>query len=204
MRLLLPLVLLASLLAVPAAASGSYPGINGRVVYSASPGPGAALAVFTANPDGSDARQVTPTLPASVDVDKSDVNAAADPSPSADGKQIVYVIWSSGIWIVNADGTNNHAVIPPADAEIERFDTPQLSPDGTRLIWSVNSAEGSEVDIANADGTNHQVLPAGDDTLANSEYAEFSPDGRTVTYLQLKRRFSGCETLRSIPVTPKR
>jgi Tol biopolymer transport system component len=79
----------------------------------------------------------------------------------------------------------------------ERLDAPKLSPDGTRLIWSVNSDEGSEVDIANADGTKQRTLPAGDDQLAADEYAEFSPDGRTVTYLQLKGR---CESLRSIPV----
>jgi Tol biopolymer transport system component len=199
MRLLVPLVVLASLLAVPAAASASYPGTNGRVVYSASPGPGAAPAVFTANPDGSDARQLTPTLPSSLDSSNDDVNATADASPSADGKQITYVISASGIWIVNADGTNNHMVIPPIDPDVpERLDAPKLSPDGRRLIWSVNSDEGSEVDIANADGTKQRVLPAGDDTLANDEYAEFSPDGRTVTFLQLKGE---CESLRSIPVT---
>jgi Tol biopolymer transport system component len=197
MRLLVPLVFVAFLVA-PTGANATYPGANGRVVYSASPGPGQAPAVFTANPDGSDARQVTPTLPSSLDTNGSDVNAAADAKPSADGKQIVYVISASGIWIVNADGTNNHVVIGPADADIERFDTPQLSPDGTRLIWSVNSAEGSEVDIANADGTHQRTLPAGDDQLALDEYAEFSPDGRTVAYLQLKGR---CESLRSIPVT---
>jgi Tol biopolymer transport system component len=201
MRLLLPLVLLVSLLAVPAAASASYPGTNGRVVYSASPGPGSAPAVFTANPDGSDARQVTPTLPSSLNCCNDDVNATADASPSADGKQIAYVISASGIWIVNADGTNNHMVIPPIPRDVpERLDAPKLSPDGRRLLWSVNSDEGSEVDIANADGTGQRILPAGDDTLARDEYAEFSPDGRTVTFLQLKSEF-GCETLRSIPVT---
>jgi len=84
------------------------------------------LGVFTMNANGSDVRRV------------SSSNGGSDFSPTwaADGSQIAFVgfRWEDwGIWVVNADGTDEHQI--EFDGEFEAWfnNRPVWSPDGTSI-----------------------------------------------------------------------
>jgi TolB protein len=85
---------------------------------------------------------------------------AGSPAWSPDGKQIAFVRNGRGIWLVNADGTNQHMIAA-------RGNDPDWSPDGTKLAYDV---AGERVVVANADGTDPQVVTSGEDPA-------WSPDG---------------------------
>jgi Tol biopolymer transport system component len=177
MRRLLPLLPILALLALAPAAQAVYPGANGRVIYVAAPAPGAPTAIFTANPDGSDPRQVTPTL-------TGNQNIAFQPSASADGKLVVYAGPNGGIWMVGADGSNNHMIVPAPgpDQPDGTWGGPQLSPDGRLVTFTFDTGMGSEIWIANADGSQARMFYPTDLYVGNQQ-SRFSPDGRTIAFL---------------------
>jgi Tol biopolymer transport system component len=112
--------------------------------------------------------------------DGSDPVRLADgqaPNWSPDGSQIAYA-WIGGIYVMEADGSNQTEVIGFGS-------DPTWSPDGTRLAF-VHTPEcqscasvGTDVFVVNADGTNVTNLtndPAGDQSPA------WSPDGAKIAF----------------------
>jgi Tol biopolymer transport system component len=179
MRRSLLLAPVVALVVLAPTADASYPGVNGRVLYSAQPSPDTARAVFSANPDGSDARQLTPSLPA----DPANANDAGQASASADGRRVIYIGPGKGIFIVNADGTENHLVAPPVVGDFGQWESPQFSPDGQRITFTNDTGQGSEIWLADADGTNAEALTVPTDVYLGNERSEFSPDGRSIAFL---------------------
>jgi Tol biopolymer transport system component len=117
--LALAAILLAS--AVPACAT--YPGRNGRVAFIAGPD------VYTMNPDGTDVNQLTNLGP--------DNNAFWE-SWSPDGKYIVFDEYRAPdhrgqIWLMNADGSNQHLLLADSDFTDER---PSFTSDGGAVVFS--------------------------------------------------------------------
>src|SRR5262249_8732249 len=101
----------------------SFPGKNGRIAFINGPD------VYTMNPDGSDLKQLTNLGPD---------NSALWESWSPDGKQIVFNEYRAPdylgqIWLMNADGSNQHFLLPDSEFTDER---PSFTPDGSAVVFS--------------------------------------------------------------------
>lgn len=173
----------AAALAIPtstvAASATGYPD-NGRIAFSTgflliNPDLNGHSQVFTVNPDGSDARQLT-------HVPKGSQAGAPDYSP--DGLHIAYISNVSGnfaIWVMNADGSHQHPLLGASGFD---YFQPRFSPDGSQLVFTrcnvqAGFTEYCDIDIANADGSHAVRLVGGH---RNNGDAAFSPDGDWVVF----------------------
>jgi hypothetical protein len=144
------------------ASAGSFPGVNGRLMYTfitSSPRP-----LISVNPDGTGEKQV---LVGSTD--------AVDAKYSANGLKITYVQTVSAvkqIFTANADGTNPQKITNGA----ENAETPSWSPDGTKIIFSQTVSSNKNIVRMNADGTNQTTLTS----TAIYLNPEYSPDGTKI------------------------
>jgi Tol biopolymer transport system component len=123
-RRLLSVFALASLLmgfAIPA--FGTFPGRNGRIAFIAGPD------LYTMNPDGTNVKQLTNLGP--------DAQAFWE-SWSPDGKSIVLNEYRAPdfhgeLWLINADGSNQHLLFADTDFTDER---PSFTSDGSSIVFS--------------------------------------------------------------------
>src|SRR5436305_99020 len=122
-RLTLVVSCLLSFLALsPGVASATYPGRNGRIAFVQGPD------IYTMNADGTDVRQLTNLGP--------DRESSWE-SWSPDGTQIVFTEYAASgalhgqVWLMNADGSNQHLLIADADLNDERA---SFTPDGSSVI----------------------------------------------------------------------
>jgi hypothetical protein len=193
----------ASLLAVPAAASvwpaptspaSAAPVDNAsaeRIVFRS------YTAIEQVDPDGSDRKVLIP-----------DGNAT-EPDQTADASRLVYVETTSGrdagqnllVWhrlhVANGDGTGR---APLGGRDV--FGTlPRWSPDGRRVVFNRKQPDGRDgppqVAVVDADGANELVVAAG----AN---ADWSPDGRNLVF-QANDRLWVAEAragTRAVAITP--
>jgi Tol biopolymer transport system component len=123
------------------------------------------------NPDGSGKRQVT------------DASTVVDASVSADGSQIAYVEQvdtpSTGgsfhahlsIWVVNADGTNNHELVRCAEGCLDV----EWSPTAPEIAFS----DGA-IKVVDLDG--HITQVCGDRCGRTLDQPVWSPDGREIAF----------------------
>jgi Tol biopolymer transport system component len=115
--------LLGILIGAAIPASATYPGKNGRIAFVAGPD------IYSMNPDGSDVKELTNLGPD---------NGASWESWSPDGKQIAFNEYRAPdyvpqIWLMNADGSNQHALLATSDFRDER---PSFSPDGRSVVFN--------------------------------------------------------------------
>jgi Tol biopolymer transport system component len=163
-----------AVLAAAPRAHASWPGANGRVIYANS------SALVTARPDGSDERAITPPK-------QPFSSGASEGSPSADGRRVIYLGPDDGIWVVGADGSNNHRILSPPDQSASSYDQwewPQFSPDGRHITVTRNLDFGSEIWIANADGSQARMFYA--THRYGNQRSEFSPDGRSIAFFNYR------------------
>jgi Tol biopolymer transport system component len=124
MRFLSPVLAAAGLvIALAAPAAATFPGKNGRIAFILGPD------VYTMNPDGSDVKQLTNLGPD---------GGAFFESWSPDGKQIVFDEYRppdflGQLWLMNADGSNQHLLLAEADFIDER---PSFTPEGSSVIFN--------------------------------------------------------------------
>src|ERR1700720_1642044 len=121
--ILVALTLIGSLTLSTGRASATFPGTNGRIAFVQGPD------IFSMNPDGSDLKQLTNLGPDS---------AAFWESWSPDGKQIVFREFRppdflGQLWLMNADGSNQHLLLAESDFDDER---PTFPPDGGSVIFT--------------------------------------------------------------------
>ena len=119
-------------------------------VREGDPGAGTYEGIFTMDPDGSDVRRVS----------SSDGGSDFWPSWSPDGTKIVFAAIRNedwGIWIVNADGSDEHMILGGTGAGY--VDDPVWSPDGTLIALVGNLT----VDDYSPDDALYVMRPDGSD-----------------------------------------
>src|SRR5262245_46329987 len=126
-------------LVLAAPALGAFPGANGKIAFQQRTSDFADPTVQTINPDGTGQAALVNTL-------------SGGPAWSPDGKSVAYI--SFDLWIINADGSNNHVVRGTNEGS-----SPSWSPDGTRIAFGDEFCTSDPpncdfvVDVTNADGT---------------------------------------------------
>jgi hypothetical protein len=152
-------------------AEAAFPGANGRIAYVS----GGDL--YTARYDGTD----RVLLATGVSGPRT-----TGPRWSPDGTKIVFSR-NPGIWIINADGTNQHQIRATGLY-------PAWSPDGTKIVFAegvpIGPPHGNKdrLHVMNADGTSVVRLPTesaaqnGDGSLISPTW---SPDGQSVAYVEV-------------------
>jgi dipeptidyl aminopeptidase/acylaminoacyl peptidase len=147
-----------AVLALPSAASAAFPGANGVLAFDRG---GSILAA-----------------PATT-LDAGGTDFA--PAISPDGTQIAYSV-SRDLWVMNADGSNRHAVTTGRFSDSD----PAWTPDGKHLVYSSLKGGGQEIWVIGVDGTGAKQL------TNTPDHGEFTPavsvDGR-IAYTR-----TGCDT----------
>ena len=139
------------------------------------------LNVYVVKPDGSGERQLTNSL----------TRSASDPTWSPDGSSIAFigqdnyvsgtVGLSSAVYVMNADGSDLHAV--PGTSGIDAAWSPTWSPDRKRIAFMTRVGASSPhpavrvVELA----TGKVSTLTGD---WNAGYPAWSPDGKTIAFLR--------------------
>ena len=114
--------------------------------------------------------------------DMFELQWAADPQISPDGRQVAYVryrgdvmkdTYSGDVWIVSADGREHRPLVT-------RAASPRWSPDGTRLLYTAAGDSGTQLFVrwldtgATAQVTRVQHTPS---------HIAWSPDGRSIVFI---------------------
>jgi TolB protein len=147
------------------------PGSTG-IIYDRGPDP--ARNVFVSDPDGSDARAITTLTDGTI----------WSPSVSADGTTMVYerdtLNSAIGIFLADADGTNERQLTVAPDP-IQGYDgRPDLSPDGSRVVFTrVTGPNSADLWVIGVDGTGLRQLTH---DLPFPDYPRWSPDGARVLF----------------------
>ncbi len=135
-----------------------------RILFSSDRGGNTDL--WIVRPDGSDPRQLTAT-PAYEEVDAS---------WSPDGSTIAYQR-ADGIWLMNADGSNQRALLDRAESDND----PAWSPDGKRIAFTSYQSGTANVWIMDADGS--QPFSLTNAILWESFSPAWAPDGSKIAFV---------------------
>jgi TolB protein len=148
------------------------------------------LDIYTMNVDGSNVRRLTTAL-----------GYDGGPFFSPDGRQIVYRAWHPSdtaltnyqallrerlvrpnrmeIWVMNADGSNQHQITSLGGANF----APYFTPDGKRIIFSSNyknpRSRNFDLYLVNADGTGLEQITTHTEF---DGFPMFSPDGHQLVW----------------------
>jgi Tol biopolymer transport system component len=134
-----------------------------------------------------------------------------DPSWSPDGKRIAFARrgeTGADIWTIAPDGTGPAQLTPlpecpssPTEATCEAAATPNWSPDGKRIVFSVARSFcrvqcvnfNADIYSVDRDGGNLVQLTTASLNEANSEPA-WSPDGRLIVFTRIRYCGESCTT----------
>jgi TolB protein len=127
---------------------------------------GADYAIYLMNADGTEVTDLTSDLP------ELEGTSQGNPHWSPDGTRLVFDN-DDGLYVVNVDGSEVQ--------KVARGGFPTWSPAGTRIAFVTGSKEGgSEIRIADVDGTGETIVTKGDGSL---DLPAWSPDGSRIAYV---------------------
>lgn len=184
---LLPFALVA-LLALPAAASATFPGKNGKIAFSSATREGSGI-IYLINPSGAGGRKVA--------VDGS------GPAFSASGRTLLYYYFGRGLsgisaWSLGTAGSDASWLTDPSMARTEL--NPAADPSGTRFVFTTDRSELFVAGVPKS-GTYSAPRSLG----KRGACADWSPNGRSIAYLHrgrtrdtIRRVSPAGRTLRSI------
>jgi tol-pal system beta propeller repeat protein TolB len=95
------------------------------------------------------------------------------PELSPDGSKIVFTNHGNGIWVMNADGSNPHAITFKDDID------PTWSPDGSMIAFASNRSGTRQLYVARANGNNVEQVT---DLNNMGGRSSWSPDGRQLAF----------------------
>jgi Tol biopolymer transport system component len=145
---------------------------DGRLLWSSNRG--GTFEVWTADADGSGVRQLT-----------KDGGSAENPTATADGQWVVYRSGhpeKAGLWKIRTDGSRATQLVKG------RISTPEVSPDGTRVLYRVFSGRyPALIRVARvADGGQEPFeisIDAQRRTTVTLGRARWTPDGREIAFV---------------------
>jgi|GEM_PF-795108 len=147
--------------------------LNGKIAFvSGDPSNIYNKDIWVMNPDGSNAVNLTPNTPQSVEV---------SPAWSPDGAQIAFSRSATGdaagggIYVMNADGSNQTRVPIAGNAHPVVW-----SPDGTKFAYAAERDGAMHICVSNIDGSGEVNLTKGG---AGGISPTWSPDGARIAYV---------------------
>jgi|WetSurMetagenome_2_1015567.scaffolds.fasta_scaffold50589_1 Tol biopolymer transport system component len=167
--LMLLFALLVSCLGVAFSASPVFAYSSGKIAFR-SESTGGFHEIFIMNTDGSSLTQLT--------YDNGDNR---EPCLSRDGTKIVYSNYNNDqIWVMNADGTNQHAVTatPSNGSDIQ----PSWSPDGTKIVFVSSRTFYYRLYIMNEDGTGQTMINSAGFPTGDCQWPSFNEDASRVAF----------------------
>ena len=110
------------------------------------------------------------------------------PYPLADGEAWLALESAHAILLIRPDGSGSHKILTRLPGTGDAPTTLSWSPDGKQLAFEGNGDRGSQIWIADADGTNARQLtptPSGcpSGTCVEGVQPAWSPDGRSIAYV---------------------
>jgi TolB protein len=116
----------------------------------------------------------------SIDINKNNLQRLTNglgslyaPELSPDGSKIIFTNHGNGIWVMNADGSNPHAITFEDDID------PTWSPDGSMIAFASNRSGTRQLYVASANGKNIIQVTDLNDMGGRSSW---SPDGRQLAF----------------------
>ncbi len=216
-RTLTLMVLLAgALLALwPSAATAAFAGKNGPIAFSAYhdyteqcsgyPTISDAVsngAIFTMNPDGGDASQVTATRhrPPLCDLGFPISPSFAfddDPSYSPNGKRLAFTFdyhdsedgWLPAVGVIHADGTDSHLLAAGGAVQSSQ---PAFSPDGKKIAFVLYF---NGIGLMRSDGTHERPVTDSADNVSETD-PSFFPSGKRIAFVSATAQGSSISTIR--------
>ena len=155
---------------LPASASATYPGANGRIAYIATVPGETDTELFTVNPDGTGTAQLT-----------DDDLFQTSPSWAADGSKLTFAASElaasdSSIFTMNADGSDLTHV---ARSRFE-FSSPSFSKSGRRVLYTTDTALVTT--RADGDGGRRVLRSVPSVRVGGFTEPRYSPDGRLIVF----------------------
>jgi Tol biopolymer transport system component len=146
--------------------------------------------IFTMRPDGSGVRQLTDDV----------AYNSWWPRPSPDRSRVLFYRTPAGVppveyeraslWLMNADGSGAHVLLPEAAFGWTFQAHAEWSPDGSTIVFTAATTQALIMTIA-PDGSNLRVLGGGPGANVDPS---FSPDGKSIVYV-------GCPSWTCTPAT---
>lgn len=136
-----------------------------QIAFGSNRDPDGRQKIWVMNADGSNQRRLTDIH----NTGNPNFYSAGMPSWSPDGTKILFcggarnchAVNCSGIFVMNADGSNEHLLTNNADKD-SIYLTPRWSPDGTKIVTSVHVSTSRSnremIIVMNADGSNQLNL----------------------------------------------
>jgi Tol biopolymer transport system component len=141
----------------------------GRVVFASTPVDDWQSYIYVMKTDGTE-RMILVSAP---------FGSLNDPRPSPDGRKVLFTLWGSEVWVMDADGSNPHYLAVGRMGE--------WSPDGKKIVFNIRNYDypGYQVYIMDPDGAN--VTRVTSDTSGNATRGVFQPPNGTRIYFSSTR-----------------